>query len=148
MSNNLTATASVTINTSLSKAWQALTDPSMIKEYLFGTNAESDWKKGSSLTYSGEWEGKPYLDKGTIIEVIPEKRLHTTYLSGIGGKEDKPENYANVIYELDPEDGHTRVTITRDNIDDEEQLEHMKKNWNMVLSSMRKLLEKDQSPVR
>ena len=147
MANNLTATTSITINVPLSKAWQALIDPAMIKEYLFGTNAKSDWEKGSSITYSGEWEGKAYTDKGTIIEIVPDKRLHTTYLSGNSGKEDRPENYANVIYELDPEDGQTRVTVTQDNIDNEEQLDHMKKNWSMVLSSMKKLLEKDQPPL-
>lgn len=147
MSDKLTATTSITIDTSLSKAWQALTDPAMIKEYLFGTNTKSDWKKGSSITYSGEWEGKQYTDKGTIIDIIPEKRLHTTYLSGNSSKEDKAENYANVIYELDPEDGQTRVTITQDNIDNDEQLDHTKKNWSMVLSSMKKLLEKDHPPL-
>jgi uncharacterized protein YndB with AHSA1/START domain len=114
----------------------------MIKEYLFGTNTVSDWKKGSSITYSGEWEGKQYEDKGEIIDIVPEKLLHTTYFSGMSGKEDKPENYANVIYEVTPQNGSTTVTISQDNIDDEKGVEHMKKNWGMVLDGMKKLLEK------
>jgi uncharacterized protein YndB with AHSA1/START domain len=114
----------------------------MIKEYLFGTNTVSDWKKGSSITYSGEWEGKQYEDKGEIIDIVPEKLLHTTYFSGMSGKEYKPENYANVIYEVTPQNGSTTVTISQDNIDDEKGVEHMKKNWGMVLDGMKKLLEK------
>ena len=142
MANKLSVKTGININAPVSKVWQALTDPAMIKEYLFGTNTVSDWKKGSSITYSGEWEGKQYEDKGNIIDIVPEKLLHTTYFSGMSGKEDKPENYANVIYELTPQNGSTVVTITQDNIDDEKGVEHMKKNWEMVLDGMKKLLEK------
>jgi uncharacterized protein YndB with AHSA1/START domain len=142
MANKLSVKTGININAPVSKVWQALTDPAMIKEYLFGTNTVSDWKKGSSITYSGEWEGKQYEDKGKIIDIVPEKLLHTTYFSGMSGKEDKPENYANVIYEVTPQNGSTMVTITQDNIEDEKGVEHMKKNWGMVLDGMKKLLEK------
>jgi uncharacterized protein YndB with AHSA1/START domain len=142
MNNKLTAEASTNIKASTSKVWQALTDPAIIKEYLFGTDTHTDWKKGSKITYTGTWQGKPYEDKGTIVDIVPEKRLHTTYLSGNSGKEDKPENYANVIYELTPDEGRTTVSISQDNIDDETQVQHMKQNWGMVLDGMKKLLEK------
>jgi uncharacterized protein YndB with AHSA1/START domain len=141
MTNKLTAKASININVHVNKVWKALTDPAMIKEYLFGTTAKSDWKKGSSITYSGDWEGKAYEDKGVIVDIVPEKLLHTTYWSGMSGKEDKPENYANVIYKVSPDDGHSLITITQDNIDDEKQQQHMVENWSKVLESMKKLLE-------
>ncbi len=105
MSNKLIARSSIDINVPVSKARQALVDPKLIKSYLFGTDAKSDWKKGSKITYTGEWQGEQYVDKGEIIEIEPEKKLHTTYLSGNSGMEDKPENYANVIYELTPMTG-------------------------------------------
>jgi uncharacterized protein YndB with AHSA1/START domain len=139
--NKLSVLVKQEINAPLSKVWQALTDPAQIKQYLFGTNASSDWKKGSSITYSGEWNGKAYTDKGTIIEIIPDRLLHTTYFSGMSGKEDKPENYANVIYRVEPHGTGTIVSIEQDNIDNEEGQEHMKQNWGMVLDSMKKLLE-------
>ncbi|MEO5997968.1 MAG: SRPBCC family protein [Chitinophagaceae bacterium] len=141
MSNKLTAKASININVPVSKAWKALTDPAMIKEYLFGTDTKTDWKKGSSIIYSGVWEGKSYEDKGVIVDIVPEKLLHTTYFSAMSGKEDKPENYANVIYKVSPDDGHSIITITQDNIDDEKQLNHMEENWGKVLEGMKKLLE-------
>ena len=59
----------------------------------------------------------------------------------MSGKEDKPENYANVIYEIEPQDNSTIISITQDNIENEEQLAHMKQNWGMVLDNMKKLLE-------
>ncbi len=142
MINKLSAKASIIINAPIGTVWQALTDPVQIKEYLFGTNAISDWKKGSSITYKGVWEGKEYEDKGTIIEIVPERILHTTYWSGMSGKEDKPENYANVIYGLKTQGAGTFIIIAQDNIDSEEQVKHMEQNWGMVLESMKKLLEK------
>jgi uncharacterized protein YndB with AHSA1/START domain len=142
MADKLVAKSSIVINAAVSKVWKALIDPAQIREYLFGTNAISDWKKGSPLTYEGEWQGKKYKDKGTIIDIIPEKLLHTTYWSSIGGKEDKPENYNNVIYELQPRGESTMVTISQDNIADEAGLKHMEENWGIVLNNMKKLLEK------
>ena len=142
MANKLTAKVSTRINAPVSKVWQAFIDPAMIKEYLFGTNAKSDWKKGSNISYTGEWEGKHYEDKGMIVDIVPEKLLHTTYWSSMSGKEDKPENYNNVIYEVKPENRQAVVTISQDNIADEKELQHMEQNWGMVLDSMKKLLEK------
>ena len=143
MSKKLTATSEITIKAPVSKAWQALTDPAMIKQYLFGTDTVTDWKKGSKITYTGEWQGKPYTDKGEIVDIEPNKRLHTTYLSGNSGKEDKPENYANVIYERKPQGDSTVVTISQDNIENETGVAHMKENWTAVLTGMKKLLEKN-----
>lgn len=142
MANKLVFKKSTPIHAPVSKVWQALVDPAQIKEYMFGTNTESDWKKGSSITYSGEWNGKAYKDKGTIVEIVPEKILHTTYFSSMSGKEDKPENYANVIYEVAPQGDQTIFTITQDNIADEAQLRHMDQNWAMVVDAMKKMLEK------
>lgn len=139
---NSTATASILLNTTPQRVWEALTDPEQIKEYLFGTTTTTDWKKGSPITYKGEWEGKAYEDKGTIIDIQPEKLLHTTYYSSMSGKDDKPENYSNVIYKLDAEGDKTRLTITQDNAGDEASKEHSQNNWNMVLESLKKLVEK------
>jgi hypothetical protein len=60
----------------------------------------------------------------------------------MSGKEDKPENYANVIYTLTEEDGKTRLTITQDNIDTEEARQHSISNWQMVLRTLKELAEK------
>lgn len=139
---NSTATASILLNATPQRVWEALTDPAQIKEYLFGTTTTTDWKKGSPITYTGEWEGRAYEDKGTIIDIQPEKLLHTTYYSSMSGKDDKPENYSNVIYKLDAEGDKTRLTITQDNAGDEASKEHSQNNWNMVLESLKKMVEK------
>ncbi len=142
MEQKLVSKSSTIINAPVNKVWEALTNPSLIKQYLFGTNTITDWKKGSPITYEGEWEGKAYKDKGKIVDIIPEKLLHTTYWSSMSGKEDRPENYNNVLYEVEEQNGGTLITISQDNIKDEKELEHMNQNWGIVLDSMKKLLEK------
>ena len=126
----------------VSRVWKALTDPEQIRQYLFGTNAKSDWKVGSPITYSGEWEGKQYEDKGTIIEIRPNEYLHTTYFSHMSGREDIPENYANVLYRIIPSGNDTILTIVQDNNADERSRDHSEGNWNMVLGNLKELVEK------
>lgn len=139
--NKLSLTVSKEVNATPAQVWRAFTEPALIKEYMFGTDTTSDWKKGSSITYKGVWQGKSYEDKGTIIDIVPEKLLHTTYYSPLSGKEDKPENYANVIEEIKQENGKTIVSITQDNIENEEGVAHMRENWNMVLDGLKKTVE-------
>lgn len=141
MGNKITATVTENIAIPVSNVWQALTDPALIRHYLYGTEAISDWKKGSPITYKGEWEGKAYEDKGTIVEIEPKKLLHTTYFSSMSGKEDVPENYANVIYTLSEESNGTAVTVTQDNLETDEQRIGAEKNWKAVLATMKEFLE-------
>jgi len=141
MNNKFTAKATSTINAPASKVWDALTDPSLIKQYLFGTEVNTDWQVGSPITYRGEWEGKTYEDKGKILQIEPEKLLVSTFWSSLAGLPDAPENYKTVRYELSPENGRTRLTITQDNNANQEEADHSAQNWNTVLDGMKKLLE-------
>ena len=77
-----------------------------------------------------------------MVDIIPQKLLHTTYLSIMSGKEDKPENYANVIYKLEQSGDTTVVHLSQDNIENEEQLKHLEQNWTKVLDGLKKVAEK------
>lgn len=67
MDQKFMSEATTTINAPASKVWEALIDPDLIKQYLYGTEVTSDWKVGSPITYKGEWQGKAYEDKGQIL---------------------------------------------------------------------------------
>ena len=142
MENNLTLEVSTLINASKSVVWKALTDPEQIKKYLFGTETISDWKIGSPITFSGVWEGKPYIDKGTILQIEKEKILKYNYWSSFSGTEDVPANYANITYSLEEMDGQTMFTILQDSIKTKEARDHSEQNWRMVMNSLKELLEK------
>ncbi len=135
-----TARTSIDIHASPARVWQALTDPEMIRQYLFGTQVSTDWQPGSPIIYRGVWEGKEYEDKGQILEVEPQKRLVSTFWSALSGLPDRPENYNTVRYELEPIEGGTRLTIIQDNNSTPEDARHSEQNWNMVLEGLKKLL--------
>jgi len=141
MSKEAIARAATTIDAPASKVWDALTKPELIKQYLFGTEVTSDWRVGSPITYRGEWQGKPYEDKGKVLEIEPGKRLVSTFWSSLGGLPDAPENYNTVRYELAPEDGATRLTVTQDNNPSQEAADHSAQNWRTVLDGIKQLLE-------
>jgi len=141
MTHQLTATATIRITADKEEVWDTLTNPEKIKKYLFGTQAISDWKKGSTLKFTGEWEGKTYEDKGTILDTEPGKLFRYTYWSSMGKLEDKPENYATVTYELVPAGAETILNIKQDNIANEEAREHSEKNWLYILSEIKRLTE-------
>ncbi len=141
MDNNLVVRTSIEIDAPASEVWKALIDPAQIKEYLFGTEAVSDWKEGSDITFRGTWEGKEYLDKGKIVEMKPGNLMKYTFWSSFSGTEDKPENYANIVYRLTPSATGTRLSLTQDGSKTEESRDHSLQNWNQVLGIMKKMLE-------
>lgn len=141
MNKTYTAQASTIINAPVSKVWQGLVNPEIIKQYLFGTDVITDWKVGSPIIYKGEWEGKAFEDKGKILEIEPEKLLQSTHWSPLSGVPDTPENYHTVTYTLVDRGDSTEVTITQDNNTSAEEQAHSEKNWNTVLDGMKKLLE-------
>jgi len=141
MAKGLLATASITVKTDAMRVWRALIDPGQIKEYLYGTNAISDWRVGSSISYKGEWKGHAYEDKGTILEMEPGKKFVSTYWSGMAGKPDVPENYVTVTYELHENGDETQIDLSQDGNDTEEARDQSVANWNMVLGGLKKVVE-------
>jgi uncharacterized protein YndB with AHSA1/START domain len=141
MTNNFVAKTAVTINAPTARVWEALTQPDLIKQYLFGTQVTTDWQVGSPIVYEGIWEGKAYRDKGVVLQVESEKLLVSTFWSALSGLPDIPENYQTVRYELAAEGKGTRLTIVQDNNPTQEDANHSAQNWSMVLGGMKKLLE-------
>ena len=141
MNQNLIAQASTTIHAPASKVWEALTKPELIKQYFFGSDVVTDWKVGSPIYYRGEWQGRSYEDKGTVLAVEQNKRLVSTHWSPLSGVPDTPENYHTVTYLLAEHNGSTDVTITQDHNASEDEKSHSEQNWQMVLDGLKKLLE-------
>jgi uncharacterized protein YndB with AHSA1/START domain len=138
---NLIASKTINIKSSKKRVWQALTSLGDIRQYLFGTNVETDWKEGSPIRWRGEWQGKAYQDKGTILKVEPGKLLQYTYWSSMAGKDDKPENYATVTTRVAGEDNDVTVTLTQDGNDNEQSKQHAEENWSKVLEGLKKVCE-------
>ena len=128
------------INANASKVWSILTDPANIEKWL-GTKTNSDWKPGSEITFSFDWEGKTYTDRGKIIQFVNEKIFSYTYWSVFSGLPDKPENYSRIKFELFPADEVTLLKLTHDNFAIETMYKHSNKNWEETLNEIKKLSE-------
>lgn len=135
------ARAKVTINASADRVWEALVTPSMIKQYMFDTNVTSDFKEGSPIAWKGEWQGKPYEDKGVIKKSEPQRKLQYTHFSPLAGLPDKPENYHTITIELSPNGSQTGISLSQDNNATDEERQHSEQNWNMMLEGLKKFLE-------
>lgn len=128
------------IKAPITKVWEALTQPELVKQYFFDSNLETDWKTGSPIYFKGEYEGKLYQDKGTVLEYIPNKTLSFSYLSDWSGLPDEPGNYLLVKYAVEEVPEGTRLTITQSNYD-AEKASHSEGNWATVIDGLKKLVE-------
>ena len=143
MSKGYEAVKTVTIDAPKSQVWDALVNPAKVKQYLHGTDLSTDWKVGSPIRWKGEWKGRSYEDKGTVVEVEHERLLKNTHWSPMGGNEDKPENYHTVTYELAEEGAKTKLTLTQDNNATQEEADKMaEQNWGPVLQGLKEVAEK------
>jgi len=143
MARGFEAVKTVTIGASRDEVWDALTNPEKVKQYMHGTQMSTDWKKGSPIVWRGEWKGRPYEDKGTVLAVEPKKLLRCTHWSPMGGSEDKPENYHTVTYELSGDGSQTTLRLTQDNNATAEEAEKMANdNWGPVLNALKAAVEK------
>jgi uncharacterized protein YndB with AHSA1/START domain len=141
------ARAQTTIAAPASLVWKALTDPDLIRQFMFGTEVVTTWEPGTPIHYRGTWEGKPYEDKGTILEVEPGKRMRSTHFSPLSGQPDVPENYHTLTYTLAEEGGRTTVTLTQDNNPDQAAVAHSEGMWQPMLESLRELVESGAPPA-
>lgn len=128
--------ASKTIKAPIQIIWDAITKPEHVKEYFFGTNLVTTWNVGSPILFKGEWEGKAYEDKGTVLFFNPPHSLSYSYFSPLSGSEDKPESYQILTYTLEEIEGGVTVTIGQSNIETQEKADHSKGNWEMVLTKL------------
>jgi uncharacterized protein YndB with AHSA1/START domain len=134
-------TISVTINAPASKVWDALTRNDKRRQWFFGVDTRTDWKEGSALTHTGEYEGKPYSDKGEILEIEPGRMLVHTHWSDLSGLPDKPENYQTVTFMLQEADGKTTLTVAESNHPNDKARETSEGAWQKALEGLKHLVE-------
>ncbi len=141
MNHDLEVKKSVDIKSSTDQVWKALTDPTIIKQYLFGTNCMTDWQVGSSIIFQGKYEGQTYMDKGIVVENIPNEKLSYNYWSGFSGLEDKPENYCLVTYLLETQNEVTTLTWHQKGYGNEEGRKHSEDGMDEFLGSIKEIVE-------
>ena len=129
--------ASIVVNAPREKIWRALTIAEHVKKYFFDTNLVTDWKVGSPIYFRGEYNGKSYEDKGTVLEFSPMEALSYNYWSSFSGIEDKPELYQVLRYTLTDTPEGIEVAIHQSNVATQESADHSSENWKKVLEGLK-----------
>jgi len=131
---------SIDIDADADTVWAALTDPTLIKRYMMGADVATDWQVGHPITWSGNYQGKAYEDKGVVQVVEPARRLSVTHWSPLSRLEDKPENYHTVTYDLVPAGVRTKLTLTQENLTGVSP-EQSARNWQPMLDGLKATAE-------
>lgn len=135
------ANASTEVAATPEQVWAVLTEPDHIAVYLFGSLVETTWQVGSVITWSGEYNGRPYQDRGEVLLYERPYRLSLTHYSPLSGQPDLPENRHTLDYHLTAVPNGTRLTLTQDGCNSEEQATQFSDNWQRVLEGLRSHVE-------
>ncbi len=139
--SEISTSSSVTIEAPAERVWEAITTPSQIAEWFLGVETESDWQQGSQLVHRGSYQGKPYEDRGEILQIEPPTLLVHTHWSDVSGVPDSPEHYQRVTWSLAEHDGVTDLTVAEENLPSEQAKTVSDQSWAMVLGNLKHLLE-------
>jgi len=99
------------INADTKRVWKVLTEPINIEKWL-GVKVQSNWTPKSDITFSFNWEGKNYVDKGQIIRHEKEKIFSYSYWSGFSGLPDLLENYSKIEFLIEPTKNGVMLKLT------------------------------------
>jgi uncharacterized protein YndB with AHSA1/START domain len=138
------ATARIDITAPAGRVWTALVDPEQIKQYMFGSQVVTDWQVGSPIVWKGEYEGKPYEDKGVVLEYAEPSRLSVSHFSPMSGQHDVPENYHTLLYTLASDGAVTTVSLSQDNNANQEEADRATEIWQQLLTALRQHVEGSQ----
>ena len=142
MSGTYVATSTITIDASRDRVWAVLTDPEAAREFMFGTELDTDWSVGGPIRWRGVWKGEPYEDHGVVLEFDPPRRLVNTHFSPLGGEEDVPENHHTLTWTLEDDGGGTVLTLAQDNNATAEAADHSKQMWDSLVASVKEIAER------
>lgn len=143
MTKPLVFHSSVRIKAPVAKVWAALITPELTKKFMFGGEAISDWKVGSTLIW--RLEGSKKVLKGKIVAMEPGRRLSYTIIDPEASYPDIPENYTTVTYDLAGEKGETIVSVSDGDFvtvaEGETRYERTVWGWGVALKKLKEVVE-------
>lgn len=137
-----TAQASRLIPAQPAEVWETLTSREGMKAYMLGADVDAEWRVGGQIAMRGEFNGKPFEDRGEVRSFEPRRRLSYTHTSSAA-----PDQTHLVTIELTPRGDKTEVTVTQapdkgvDVAADEKNRAQYEKTWAAMLEGLEKAVE-------
>lgn len=138
---NFIASADVEVAASADEVWRALTDPDSVEKYFFGARVDTDWRPGSPIVWRGKFQGKPFEDKGEVVEVEENRLLRMTHFSPLSGSQDVAENYHTITFTLAERGTGTHVELRQDNNGSRDEADRSAANWATMLQGLKRVAE-------
>jgi len=131
------------IRTTPAKLWEALTTPEFMRQYWFGSIAESRWTAGSPWKLL--FEDGTLADTGEIVEAEPGRRLVIRWMNE-WKPEIKAEGWSLCTMEIEPvtdvDVPAVKLSITHEIDRAESQfIGAVSGGWPRILSNLKSLLE-------
>ncbi|MGV9836839.1 ArsR/SmtB family transcription factor [Nocardia niigatensis] len=124
------------IHASAAQVWKALTDADLTAQY-WGHENVSDWRQGSDWEHRRA-DGSGKIDVvGKVLEVDEPHRLVLTFEDSIGAD----RSPSVVTFLIEPHQDIVRLTVTHENLPNEEMLQGISSGWPAVLANLKSLLE-------
>jgi len=117
--------------------WHALTDADLSGEY-WGHRNVSDWQPGSRWEHQRTDRSGIADVAGTVLEAEPPRRLVMTFDSP---GEPLAAGPSTVTFDIEPYHDIVRVTVTHENLADDEAYQAVCAGWPAVLANLKSLLE-------
>jgi uncharacterized protein YndB with AHSA1/START domain/DNA-binding transcriptional ArsR family regulator len=125
------------IESSPERVWLALTDAEVTAEF-WGHSNVSDWQVGSTWEHR-RVDGSGVADVvGTVLEVDPPRRLRITFDAP---GEPAPHGPTTVTFDVEPYHEIVRLTVTHENLADDDAREAVSAGWPAVCANLKSLLE-------
>lgn len=147
MKKQLITKKSIDISAPASKVWSVITTNETVSVCMLGMRPLTDWKEGSSINWVGRHEGEEHnMAKGSIQELLLNKKLQYSFFYGGYGHADVPEHYQTVVLELESLNGRqTRLTAQQGDYsvfeDGETYMKHADYFWSQAVLKIKELSE-------
>ena len=143
MVNDVIITRSVLLNATPERVWEALTHPGMTRHYLYNCEVESEWHKGSTLRWTGTYEGRDIEAEGKVIDIIPGRMIKYSGFDMLTEGDTSREGDVHVTHEIIPHGFQTKLLTTLEHFEgDETRAELAAQQWDFeIMPRLQTLVE-------
>jgi uncharacterized protein YndB with AHSA1/START domain len=131
----------VQIAASLTKVWEALTIPRLVKQWQYGSDLQTNWQIGSRIRFRTVWQETIFEQWGTVLEFQPKNLIRYSLFVPRPNLEDKPENYFTMTYRLTENSNSVSLEIIREDDRPGAIQEGVQGEDNPILAELKKVAE-------
>jgi len=134
----------VIINAIPSTVWEFLTNPQLMKKWMFDTEMDiiTDWKVGNPITIRvDDWYKTHLENNGIILTFEPNRSLTYSHLSSLSKLPNNIENYSIIDFSLTTKKDQTALTITLSNFPTETIYKHLAFYWSVTIELLKSEIE-------